>query len=67
MDALGGALHDPTHGLLDETHVFDRLLAGASAQRLLQRFLDAGGQTAEGERGIAALVADLDDPGGEAG
>jgi len=66
-EALRRAEHDPTHGLLDETHVFDRLLAGASAQRLLQRFLDAGGQTAEGERGIAALVADLDDPGGEAG
>ena len=66
-EALRRAEPDPTEGLLDETHVFDRLLAGAPAQRMLQRFLAAGGQTPAGERRIASLVADLADPDGEVG
>ena len=57
--ALLRAQPDPTERLIDETHVFDRLLAGAPAQDLLQRFLDRGGQTAEIEERIEDVAAEL--------
>ncbi len=57
--ALLRAQPDPTERLIDETPVFDRLLAGAPAQDLLQRFLDRGGQTAEIEERIEDVAAEL--------
>ena len=57
--ALVRSQPDPTEALIDETHVFNGLLARPSAQHLLQRFLARGGQTPDGEGRIEALVADL--------
>lgn len=50
---------DPVEGLLDETHIFERLLAGEPAQTLMQRFLDHGGQTADVEQRIEHVAAEL--------
>ncbi len=60
--ALMRSQPDPAEALIDETHIFNGLLARPSAQRLLQRFLDQGGQTPDGERRIDELVADLGAP-----
>lgn len=49
---------DPTEGLIEETHLFNVVQASASTQRLLQRFLELGGQTPEGELRIEDLVAE---------
>lgn len=49
-------LHD---GLLDEAHLFQRTLRDPEAQRRMQRFLDVGGQTRDGELRLTELIAEL--------
>lgn len=58
-EALVRAQPELGERLIDETHVFDRLLVGEPAQALLQRFLDHGGQTTEVEQRIEAVAAEL--------
>ena len=48
---------DPRPGLLAETHLFNQLMATDVAGRAMQRFLDLGGQTVEGERHVDQLSA----------
>ena len=60
-EAVNGAdkpLHD---GLVDEAYLFQRLLRNDSAQRAIQRFLEVGGQTREGEMRIGELNTQLGD------
>lgn len=45
-----------TDGLLEESHLNDRLAASAEAKELMQKFLDAGGQTREGEMDLDKLL-----------
>ncbi len=45
--------------LLAETWAFNATLSRADTQDRLQRFLDAGGQTPEGERRLGALAGEL--------
>jgi enoyl-CoA hydratase/carnithine racemase len=47
-------LHD---GLLEEAHLFAQLAASPDARQRMRAFLDAGGQTAEGEREIERLIS----------
>lgn len=49
-------LHD---GMLDEAHLFQRTLRDPDAQRRMQRFLDVGGQTREGELRLTELIDEL--------
>ncbi|MDG1876496.1 MAG: enoyl-CoA hydratase/isomerase family protein [Acidimicrobiales bacterium] len=65
-DAVRGAKHsllrahvDPTDGLIDETHIFNTLQASDSAQQLLQRFLELGGQTPASELRMEDLAAEI--------
>ncbi len=65
-DAVRGAKHsllraqvEPTDGLIDETHIFNTLQASDSAQQLLQRFLELGGQTPAGELRMEDLAAEI--------
>jgi enoyl-CoA hydratase/carnithine racemase len=54
-EAVNGAdkpLHD---GLVDEAYLFQRLLRTDGAQRSMQRFLEIGGQTREGELRVGEL------------
>lgn len=44
-------------GLLAESHHFNQLMATPVAEATMQRFLDLGGQTLEGERQVDALSA----------
>lgn len=53
---LAGA-PDPTSGLLAETHHFNQLMATPEAAAAMQRFLDLGGQTVEGELRVAEISA----------
>ena len=46
-------------GLLEEAYLFQRLLRTDDAQSMMRRFLDAGGQTAEGELRLAELCDEL--------
>ncbi|MEZ5560272.1 MAG: enoyl-CoA hydratase/isomerase family protein [Pseudomonadales bacterium] len=46
-------------GLVDEAYLFQRLLRTESAQRAMQRFLEIGGQTREGELRVNELNAEL--------
>lgn len=48
---------DPTPGLLRESFRFDQLMATDTARNAMQRFLDLGGQTPEGERRVDELSA----------
>ncbi|MFK7914121.1 MAG: enoyl-CoA hydratase/isomerase family protein [Pseudomonadales bacterium] len=48
-------------GLRDESYLFQRLLRTDSAQRNMQRFLEIGGQTREGELRVGELGAELGD------
>ncbi|MEM7285616.1 MAG: enoyl-CoA hydratase/isomerase family protein [Actinomycetota bacterium] len=48
---------DPTHGLLRESFRFNQLMATDAATAGMQRFLDLGGQTPEGERRVDELSA----------
>lgn len=53
------ALPDPTPGLLQEARRFDRTLADPASRTRMQRFLDLGGQTPDGERDLADLLRRL--------
>ena len=53
---LAGA-PDLTPGLLAETHHFNQLMATPKAGAAMQRFLDLGGQTPEGELRVAEISA----------
>jgi enoyl-CoA hydratase/carnithine racemase len=44
-------------GLLSESHHFNQLMATSIAEATMQRFLDLGGQTPEGERRVDELSA----------
>ena len=46
-------------GLNEEQYLFRRLLRSPAAQDRMRAFLDAGGQTAPGERRVADLTAEL--------
>ncbi len=46
-------------GLLEEAYLFEGLLRTEAAQQNMQRFLEIGGQTREGESRINELCADL--------
>lgn len=53
------AAPDIDTGLAVERSAFARVLGRGAASATMQRFLDAGGQTADGERRLAELVAGL--------
>ena len=57
--ALLGVQPDPTAGLIEETHLFNGLLAGAPAQERMQRFLDLGGQTREIELDVERIAGEV--------
>ncbi len=48
-------------GLIEEGYLFQSLLRTAPAPRAMQAFLDAGGQTREGELRLGELCLELDD------
>ena len=50
-------------GLFEEAYLFERLLRTDEARRNMQRFLDIGGQTRDGELRINELNAELGDGG----
>ncbi len=50
-------------GLVDEAHAFNQTLATAPAQARMQRFMENGGQTPEGEKSLDMLLAKLADLG----
>jgi len=50
------ATPDPTPGLLQEARRFDRTLADPEARRRMQRFLEVGGQTPDGERDLPSVL-----------
>ena len=50
-------------GLLRERDGFDQTLAKAPAQARMQRFMENGGQTPEGEKSLDMLLAKLADLG----
>ncbi|MEO0493570.1 MAG: enoyl-CoA hydratase/isomerase family protein [Actinomycetota bacterium] len=56
--ALLGVQPDPTDGLIEETHLFNGLLAGAPAQERMQRFLDLGGQTRGAELDVERIAGE---------
>jgi enoyl-CoA hydratase/carnithine racemase len=47
------------NGLLEESNYFNELCYSANGRRLMQRFLDLGGQTVEGELRIPDLSAEV--------
>ena len=49
--AAAAAEPDPVSGLIDEATAFNQAAAHPEARRLMQSFLDNGGQTVEVERG----------------
>ena len=51
-----------TEGLIEEAYLFEQLLRTDEARRNMQRFLDIGGQTREGELRMNELCAQLGDP-----
>ena len=51
-----------TEGLIEEAYLFEQLLRTDEARRNMQRFLDIGGQTREGELRMDELCAQLGDP-----
>ena len=50
-----------TEGLTEEAYLFEQLLRTNEAQRNMQRFLEIGGQTRNGELRINELCAELGD------
>jgi enoyl-CoA hydratase/carnithine racemase len=56
VDGADGSLHE---GLVNEAYLFQRLLRTPAAQRNMQRFLEIGGQTREGELEVAELSGEL--------
>ncbi len=57
--AVLAATADPTPGLLDEALLFQQTLRTTAAQQRMRAFLEAGGQTPEGERRVGALGNEL--------
>ena len=57
--AVLAAEPDPVPGLLEEAQLFNETLAFDDTQARLQRFLEIGGQTREGELDLDALLARL--------
>jgi enoyl-CoA hydratase/carnithine racemase len=57
--AVLAAEGDPTPGLVEEAYLFDQLVARPDARAAMQRFLDAGGQTREGELRVGELNAEI--------
>ena len=55
--AMIEGIPDPTEGLINESWHFDQLMALPEARQLMQRFLDLGGQTRDGEMDVAELAA----------
>lgn len=53
------ATADPTTGLLEEARRFARTLADPESQRRMERFLELGGQTPDGERDLPSIVRRL--------
>jgi len=49
-------------GLQEEAYLFQRLLRTDSAQRNMQRFMDMGGQTREGEMRVGELSRQICEP-----
>jgi enoyl-CoA hydratase/carnithine racemase len=60
LNAEGLPLHD---ALVEEAFLFQETLRDPAAQRAMQRFLDAGGQTRAVELRVADAVGDLGDDG----
>ena len=50
-----------SEGLLDEAHLFQRLIRTEGAQKNMRRFLEIGGQTREGELRVDELSGELGD------
>ena len=48
-------------GLVEEAVLFQRSIRTDTAQKLMRRFLEEGGQTREGELAVAELVGRLGD------
>jgi enoyl-CoA hydratase/carnithine racemase len=46
-------------GLIEESYLFQKSLRAGSAERNMRRFLEIGGQTAEGELRVSALCEEL--------
>lgn len=57
--AVLAAAPDPTAGLLEEARRFDRTIADPESRRRMERFLELGGQTPEGERDMPSLLRRL--------
>ena len=57
--AVIAAEPDPVPGLLEEAHLFNQTLAFDETQARMQRFMEVGGQTREGELDLAALLAKM--------
>jgi enoyl-CoA hydratase/carnithine racemase len=58
-EAVNAADKPLNEGLVDEAYLFQRLLRTDSAQRSMQRFLEIGGQTREGELRVGELNAKI--------
>jgi enoyl-CoA hydratase/carnithine racemase len=54
-ESMLGALPDPTEALLDEAFRFQQTLRDPASQDRMRAFLASGGQTRDGERGVADL------------
>ncbi len=54
--SVDNALPPPDAGLIEESHLFQRLLRTSEAPIAMRRFLDAGGQTPEGEQRLNELL-----------
>jgi enoyl-CoA hydratase/carnithine racemase len=59
--AIDGAESPLAEGLPEEAYLFQRLLRTGDAQRNMQRFLEIGGQTREGELEVDRLSGELGD------
>jgi enoyl-CoA hydratase/carnithine racemase len=57
--AVDCAARPLAEGLVEEAYLFDTLLRTDAAQTAMQRFLEVGGQTPEGEARVGALVAEI--------
>lgn len=56
VDAASGS---PVEGLIEEQYAFDQTLGLPASARLMQRFMELGGQTPEVERDLDALLDQL--------
>ena len=57
--SLLNSVASPRNGLLKESAIFDELCYSENGQNLMQRFLDLGGQTVDGELKISDLSAEV--------